>query len=67
MKNRPFAVDEEHKLQVSENKATRKVFLSFMYDETCGISVITERGARNVVCASRHIAFGANAPTIPQT
>ena len=31
MKNRLFAVDEEHKLRVSETKATRKVFRTKLY------------------------------------
>ena len=38
---------------------------SCMYDETCGISIVTERGAPNVVCASPHMAFDVDAPKNP--
>jgi len=38
-----------------------------MPDEICGISVITQRGARTLDCASPNIAFDTDAPAIAQT
>jgi len=37
-----------------------------MSDEICGISIITQRGARTLVYASPNIAFDTDAPAIPQ-